>query len=55
MNVQKKFFFLLIIHNNLKWDSHIKKITSKILNMILYQNKCMVPSKIIYNALLNHI
>ena len=55
------FFFLgLTIHKHLKWDSHINKIGSKILNIIMiigimYRLKHMVPSEIlltIYNGLI---
>ena len=47
----------LTIHKHLKWDSHINKIASKILNIIgiMYQLKHMVPSEIlltIYNGLI---
>ena len=50
-----EFIFLgLTIHKHLKWDSHINKITSKILNIIgnMYRLKHMFPSEIlltIYN------
>ena len=53
-----KFNFLgLTIHKHLKWDSHINKIASKILNIIgiMYRLKHMVPSEIvltIYNGLI---
>ena len=52
-----EFNFLgLTIHKHLKWDSHINKIASKILNIIgiMYRLKHMVPSEIfltIYNGL----
>ena len=45
-----EFNFLgLPIHNHLKWDLHINKIASKILNIIgiMYWLKHMVPSEII--------
>ena len=54
-----EFNFLgLTIHKHLKWDSHINKIASKILNIIgiMYRLKHMVPSEIlltIYNGLIN--
>ena len=53
-----EFIFLwLTIHKHLKWDSHINKIASKILNIIgiMYRLKHMVPSEIlltIYNGLI---
>ena len=53
-----EFNFLgLTIHKYLKWDSHINKIASKILNIIgiMYRLKHMVPSEIlltIYNGLI---
>ena len=53
-----EFNFLgLTIHKHLKWDSHISKIASKILNIIviMYRLKHMVPSEIllpIYNGLI---
>ena len=53
-----EFNFLgLTIHKHLKWDSHINKIASKILNIIgiMYRLKHMVPSEIlliIYNGLI---
>ena len=53
-----EFNFLgLTIHKHLKWDSHINKIASKILNIIgiIYRLKHMVPSEIlltIYNGLI---
>ena len=50
-----EFNFLgLIIHKHLKWDSHITKIATKIRNIIgiMYQIKHMVPSNILYNALI---
>ena len=53
-----EFDFLgLTIHKHLKWDSHINKIASKILNIIgiMYRLKHMVPSEImltIYNGLI---
>ena len=55
-----EFNFLgLTIHKHLKWDSHINKIASKILNIIMYRLKHMVPSGIlltIYNGLIkSHI
>ena len=50
-------FLGLTIHKHLKWDSHINKIASKILNIIgiMYRLKNMVPSEIlltIYNGLI---
>ena len=47
----------LTIHKHLKWDSHINKLASKILNIIgvMYRLKHMVPSEIlltIYNGLI---
>ena len=50
-------FLVLTIHKHLKWDSHINKIASKILNNIgiMYRLKHMVPSEIlltIYNGLI---
>ena len=47
----------LPIHKHLKWDSHINKIASKILNIIgiMYRLKHMVPSEILltlYNGLI---
>ena len=47
----------LTIHKHLKWDSHINKIASKILNIlgIMYRLKHMVPSEIlltIFNGLI---
>ena len=50
-------FLGLTIHKHLKWDSHINKIASKILNIIgiMYRLKHMVPSEIlltIYNGLI---
>ena len=50
-------FVGLTIHKHLKWDSHINKIASKILNIIgiMYRLKHMVPSDIlltIYNGLI---
>ena len=53
-----EFIFLgLTIRKHLKWDSHINKIASKILNIIgiMYRLKHMVPSEIrltIYNGLI---
>ena len=53
-----EFNFLgLPIHKHLKWDSHINKIASKILNIIgiMYRLKHMVSSEIlltIYNGLI---
>ena len=53
-----EFNFLgLTIHKHLKWDSHINKIASKILNIIgiMYRLKHMIPTKIIltiYNGLI---
>ena len=61
-NIKKEFadefnFLGLTIHKHLKWDSHINKIASKILNIIgiMYRLKHMVPSEIlltIYNGLI---
>ena len=51
-----KFIFLgSTIHKHLKWDSHINKIASKILNIIgiMYRLKHMVTSEIL--GWLNHI
>ena len=50
-------FLWLTIHKHLKWDSHINKIASKILNSIgiMYRLKHMIPTKIIltiYNGLI---
>ena len=50
-------FLGLTIHKHLKWDSHLNKIASKILNIIgnMYRLKHMVLSKIIltiYNWLI---
>ena len=45
-----EFNFLgLAIHKHLKWNSHINKIASKILNNIgiMYRLKHMIPTKII--------
>ena len=53
-----EFIFLgLTIHKHLKWDSHINKIASKILNIvgIMYRLQHMVPSEVrltIYNRLI---
>ena len=61
-NIKREFadefnFLGLTIHKHLKWDSHINKIASKILNIIgiMYRLKHMVPSAIIstiYNGLI---
>ena len=64
-NIKKEFadeynFLGITIHKHLKWDSHINKIASKILNIIgiMYRLKHMVPSEIILPYImgwLNHI